>query len=89
MKKGIEVYPEYDESNCWRLVIEKKKGKLTLDDIRNAAREYAPDFYLLPVDCFHDEYEEDQFFPPPTGDKVVLYNADLLHKKGDETDEKL
>ena len=32
MKKGITAYSDYDVNGRWCLVIEKNKGKLTLDE---------------------------------------------------------
>lgn len=79
MKKGIEVYTDYDKQGRWMLVVEKKRGKLTLDEIKDAAREYDYDFYLLVLDCFHDEGDEAQFSGPPTGSRVILYHTDLFY----------
>lgn len=38
-KKGTEVYPDRDERGHWCLRIEKKCGRLTLEEIKEAARE--------------------------------------------------
>lgn len=86
MKKGIEVWPEYDKQGRWILKVQKKKGKLSLDEIREAARAIEWDFYLLVLDCFHDEDEEmlpDGTFGAPTGDMVTLYRTDLLYEEGE------
>lgn len=84
MKKGIEAWPDYDKTGRWMLVIEKKRGRLTLEEIKEAAREYEWDFYLLVLDCFHDNSAEIQFAEgPPVGDRVVLYRTDLLHEEGE------
>lgn len=82
MKKGIEVYSDYDQTGRWRLVIEKKKGKLTLEEIREVAREWEYDFYLLVLDCFHEEdiqYDYDL----PKGDRAELYRTDLFYEEGE------
>ena len=82
MKKGIEVYTDYDKTGRWRLVIEKKKGKLTLDEIREAAREWEYDFYLMVLDCFHEEdiqYDYDL----PKGDRAELYRTDIFYEEGE------
>lgn len=82
MKKGIEVYPDYDAGNRWKLVIEKKRGKLTLDEIREAAREYEYDYYLLVLDCFHDQNDEQYYYyETPLGDKVELYRTEILNEE--------
>lgn len=85
MKKGIEMYADYDQSRRWRLVIEKNRGKLTLDEIKEAAREWEYDFYLLVLDCFHDEYDFQLYgdYSVPVGDRVVLYQTDLFYEEGE------
>ena len=82
MKKGIEVYTDYDKTNRWRLVIEKKKGKLTIEEIKEAAREWEYDFYLLVLDCFHDE-DVPYGYDLPKGDRVELYRTDLFYEEGE------
>lgn len=77
MKKGITAYPDYDRSGCWMLKIEKSKGKLTLEEIREAAREYECDFYLLVVDSYHDPNDV-QYGEQAVGDLAILYRSDVF-----------
>ena len=76
MKKGIEVYSDYDKTGVWTLHIKKKRGQLTLDEIRDACTEYEQDFYLLVIKAMDEEigqyYETDDL----DGDYVTLYRAD-------------
>lgn len=44
MKRGIEVWADYDRENRWCLKIKKAKGKFSLDEITDIAREYEEDF---------------------------------------------
>ena len=83
-KKGITAYPDYDKTGRWVLVIEKLRGKLTLDEIKDAAREYEWDFYLLVLDCYHDQNDEQQYaaMPDQKSDRVLLYRTDLLYDEG-------
>nr|DAD67760.1 MAG TPA: hypothetical protein [Myoviridae sp. ctngn1] len=74
MKKGIEVWPSYDKQGRWCIHIKKAKGRFTLDEIMEAAREYEQDFYLLLIDAYHDS--EDQFADEMVGDFVTLYRTD-------------
>lgn len=83
MKKGIEVNSEYDANGRWCLHISKKRGKLTLEEIKDAAREWEWDFYLLVLDCYHDEADNEQFGDTPVGDHAVLYRTDLFFKEGE------
>lgn len=46
MKRGIEVYTDYDEKGRFTHYVKKRKGKLTLEEIREALREYEEDYYL-------------------------------------------
>lgn len=78
MKKGITAYPDYDRSGRWVLKIEKAKGKLTLEEIRETAREYEYNFYLLVVDAYHDP-EDVQYGEQDKGDLVILYCSDALN----------
>ena len=79
MKKGITVTTGYDFSGTWYLKIVKEKGRLTLPEIKAAVREAADwDYYLLAVDCFHDENETEQNGEVPEGDIAILYSAHEL-----------
>ena len=81
MKKGIKVWPDYDKSRRWCLRMQKSRGKFTLDEIREAAREYEWDFYLLVLDAFHDD--EDQLIETQSGDFVTLYRTELFYEEGE------
>lgn len=80
-KRNIEVWSDYDKGGRWCLKIEKIKGRFTLDEIIEAAREYELDFYLLVIDAFHEEAE--QFGEVQTGDFVTLYRTDLFYQEGE------
>lgn len=80
MKRGIEVFPEYDRTGRWCLIIQKKKGKLSLEEIKDCAREWEIDYYLLFLDCYHDE-DDTQYIDAPVGDKVILYRTDLFYEE--------
>ena len=83
-KTNIETYVEYDKNGRWRLIIEKPRGKLTLDEIKEKAREWEWDYYLLVLDCFHDPNDvQDGYYEPPVGDRVELYRTDLLYEEGE------
>ncbi len=74
--KNIEVWTDYDPAAQWTLHIRKKRGKLTLEEIRKACIDYEQDFYMLVI-CAMDRdigqyYEVDDL----TGDYVTLYRAD-------------
>lgn len=79
---NVTAYTDYDANGRWMLVVEKKRGRLTLDEIRTAARDIEWDFYLLVLDCFHDE--EIQFDEAPAqGDRAILYRTDLFYEEGE------
>lgn len=76
LSKNIETWPDYDRAGQWTLNIRKKRGRLTLDEIREACMDYDQDFYMLVI-CAMDKdasqyYEVDDL----TSDYVQLYRAD-------------
>lgn len=74
MKKGVEVWPDYDGGGRWCLRIKKAKGRFTLDEITEIATEYEQDFYALIIKAI-DEDMEQYFDDIDTGDYVTLYSA--------------
>lgn len=77
MKKGIETYSDYDDAQVrWKLCIRKARGKFTLDEIVEAAREWEEDIYALVLKCLDGEWEETQ------GDYVELYRLADMEKRG-------
>lgn len=83
MKKCIEVWPDYDISGRWVLNIRKKRGKLTLDEILEAAMEYEQDLYLLPLNCMPDTWF-DGWDGGGDGDMVQLYRSDALRREAED-----
>ena len=74
MKKGVSCETTYDAAGNWMLIVRKERGKLTLEDIREAAREYEEDYYALILKCMSDDisqYWEDDL----RGDVAELYRA--------------
>ncbi len=57
MKKGIEVWTEYCHLGASGtinvLCIEKKRGKLTIDEIREACMMYDWNYWFLLIDARH------------------------------------
>ena len=83
MKKGIEVSCEWDASGHEVTVVRKERGKLTLDDIREALIEWGDqDYYGLVLKCIDGDmlqYFEDDL----KGDCVELYRmSDVLEVMG-------
>ena len=76
MKKGIEVWTDYDLAGIWKLNIQKKRGQLTLDEIREACTEYEQDFYLLVIKAMDDDISQYYDIDDLSGDYVQLYRAD-------------
>lgn len=63
------------------LVIRKKKGKLTIDDIKEAATEYEEDYYGLVLKCVGTDGV--QWFEDDLGDVAELYRiTDVLEAFG-------
>ena len=57
-KIKIEVHADYDESDNIIYVVEKAKGRLSIEEIKKALKEYEEDFYFLLIDCLHDEDDD-------------------------------
>lgn len=79
MKKGLSCESTYDAAGNWMLIVRKERGKLSLEDIREAAREYEEDYYALILKCMGDEvsqYWEDDL----CGDVAELYRATEMLK---------
>ena len=75
-KKCIEVWTDYELQRVWTLHIQKKRGRLTLEEITEACMDYEQDFYMLVI-CAMDRdvgqyYDTDDL----EGDYVTLYRAD-------------
>lgn len=88
MKRGIEVWTDYDRENRWCLKIKKAKGKFSLDEITDIAREYEVDFYAVIINAMSEEAAE-YYDVDYCGDFVMLYRAtDFLESKGDENDKR-
>lgn len=80
MKRGIDVCPDYDRNGDPVLHIEKQRGKLTLEEIRRALRDYDEDIYALIIDA-RDVDEGQCFGEEPPGDKVTLYRAEQFFRR--------
>lgn len=82
MKKGIEVSSEWDPQGYCVTVVRKARGKLTLDEIREAVTESDQDYYGLVLKYMDGDmlqYFEDDL----QGDAVELYRmSDVLELLG-------
>ena len=77
MKKGIEVQSAHDRAGNWLLKVAKKRGKLTIEDIKEAAMDWEPDYYFLVLNCLDTDsiqYYDDDL----DGDAAELYKADAF-----------
>lgn len=73
MKRGIEIWSDYDKTDQWCLRLRKKKGRFTLDEIQEVLREYELDFYFVFLDACNDP---DDGGPEKPGDYVTVYRAE-------------
>ena len=80
MKKGITVNSTYDKAGIWCLQIRKQKGKLSLEEIEEACREYDYDFYMLVIKAMDEETEGFFDVDDLKGDFVTCYKADDFFK---------
>lgn len=81
MKKGTTVESGYDAEGRWHLKLRKAKGKFTIDEIIEAAKEWEEDYYAVIIKAMSDEtsqYYDDDL----EGDYVTLYRAtDFISKE--------
>ena len=81
MKRGIEVWTDYDANGNWCLRVKKVRGKFTLDEITEIAAEWEQDFYAVIIKAV-DEDMIQYFDDVDQGDCVTLYRAtDFLRKE--------
>lgn len=80
MKRGIEVWPDYDPTGQWVLKIRKKRGTLTLEEIKEACTEYEQDFYMLVIRAMDEDISQYYTVDDLEGDFVILYRADDFFK---------
>ena len=81
MKRGIEVWQDYDQTGQWCLRIKKRKGKLSLDEIAEAATEYEQDFYAVIIKAVDDDMMQ-YYDDIETGDYVTLYRGTDFQREG-------
>lgn len=74
MKRGTEVWPDYDKSGRWCLRVKKAKGKFTLDELTEIVTEYEQDFYAVIIKAISADMEQ-YFLDVEQGDYVTLYRA--------------
>ena len=80
MKKGIEVWSDYDRVGLYRLNIKKKRGQLTLDEITDICMECSQGFYVLVIAAMDREIGQYYAVDDLQGDYVQLYSADDFFK---------
>lgn len=76
LKKGTEVWTDYDLQGMWTLHIQKKRGKLTLEEIIEACTDYEQDFYMLVICAMERDVSQYYDTDDLEGDYVTLYRAD-------------
>lgn len=77
MKKTIDVQQGFDVTGHCVYTVRKARGKLTLDEIREAMTEYAQDYYGLVLKCMDEDmsqYYDDDLL----GDGVELYSIESI-----------
>lgn len=74
MGKGVEVWADYDANGRWYLAIKKKKGRFTIEEIREIAMDWEQDFYALIIEAI-DKGCQDYYDWDFEGDFVRLYRA--------------
>lgn len=74
MKRGIECWPDYDESGRWCLRLKKQKGHFTVDELVETLTEQEWDFYAVLLKCIPEDGEQ-YFDGVEQGDYITAYRA--------------
>ena len=74
MKRGVDVWPDYDETGRWCLRVKKARGKFTLDELEEIAMDYEQDFYAVIIKAIDDDMIQ-YFAHEDSGEFVTLYRA--------------
>ncbi len=83
MKRGISIHADHDREGERFLVVAKKKGKLTFDEIKDAVIEYGEeDYYAMILRCL-DEDGSQYYDDDLPDDSVILYSADYFLRNKD------
>ncbi|MCD7805416.1 MAG: hypothetical protein LUH03_09825 [Oscillospiraceae bacterium] len=78
MKKGVEVWPDYDKEGRWVLHLRKERGKFTVQEVQEILTEYDEGFYLLVLDCI--DHGEPQFGEDAQGEHLIAYTMESIRK---------
>ena len=76
MSKNIESWTGYDQQGMWTFHIRKKRGRLTIEEIRQECMDFDQDFYMLVICAIDKELGQYYDVDDLTGDYVTLYRAD-------------
>ena len=80
MKRGISVESDYDRNDTEIFIIKKKRGKLSLDEIRDAMIETGfESYYALVLPCI-DEDSSQYWDDDLPDDAVTLYDMEEFLK---------
>ena len=74
LKKGLSSEGTWDPDGNFCLKVRKERGKLTLEDIRQAAMDYEEDYYFLVMKCMNEDMAQ-YFDDDLQGDVAELYCA--------------
>lgn len=80
MKKGIEIWTDYDNVGNWQLHVKKARGKFTIDELQEILIDYEQDFYMLAIKAMDEDTSQYYMTEDLEGDYVTLYRADDFFK---------
>ena len=78
LSRNIDVWSGHDQTGEWVLYVGKKRGKLSLDEIREAAESYETDFYVLVLDCTEKDAPYSDTVSVPNDDGTTTEYTDIV-----------
>lgn len=73
MRKGTEIWSDYDRAGRWCLDLKKQKGRFTVDEVQEALAEYGEGWYMLLLHCGGEAGDD---FAVGQGDFLQAYPAE-------------
>lgn len=78
LSRNIDVWTGHDLTGEWVLYIGKKRGKLSIDEIREAAENYENDIYVMILECMDKDLPVYDTVSVPNDDGTTTEYTDIV-----------